>query len=130
MPNLSHPGGKITLGAWAFVFGISLWSENPSAHGTLQWAPGPLFLSVLLGWAELELGQLFPGMGAGLAPPSHTPGVPACLMCSHGLSPAAGHTVLKLCHSQRVVCLGRVSKSNLESIGGQGGREGRGKEGI
>lgn len=76
---------------------------------------------MLLGRAELELGQLCPGMGAGLAPPSHSPGVSPCLVCSHGVSPAG--IGLELCHCQHVVCLGRVRKSNLESIGGQGGRE-------
>lgn len=109
-------------------FGVKI--HLPTGHCNVLQGPCSSQALCAAGWAELELGAAFSTKGAGLAPAGHALGVPPCLPCSHGVSPAAGHFVPELCHSQCEVCLGSVRKSNLESIGGQGGRGGRGKEGI
>lgn len=80
-----------------------------------------LVLLCAAGMGRAGAGAAFSRIGCRAGTPCHSPGVPPCLMCSHGVSPAG--IVLELCHSLPVVCLGRVRKSNLESTGGQGGRE-------
>lgn len=88
----------------------------------------PLWLFVHAGTLVVSM-QRDPGLQGCVLPfgASAPPDLqPAAL--SHRMSPTAHCFVLKLPNSQCVVCPERLEKSDLESIGDNGSRGGRGRE--
>lgn len=148
LPSLGHPGKAVLLGQALFP-GYS-WSEDQN-RAVRPHSTSSLVSTALLGSAVdgAELGQstwtplpLLVHAGDRPACVRRGPGVVAAAAgrasalpdsqparLSHRMSPTVRELLPELHNSQCVVCLERLSKPNLESIGDKGGKEGRGREG-